>query len=1039
MATTRDYIDYLNDQVDIAPVNSQEELDAAQLIQSLMEQHALETKIQEFDAPSSGSGPYRIAMMMLFIGLVLSGFYGTPAGTVGVVIVFIIAALFLLKELGYDFLAGLGGRARSQNVIGVHRAEGPLVMKGNRPIVIVAHYDTARESFLYRKPFATVQPFMKRYAPACIAIASVLGIFQIFGFVPEIARRVLWVIGLMVSLPLLTLGIESIYRRFSSCTDGANDNKAGVAAMLGVMSKVRPGDDAATGYAQIAAERRASMPAEPEEEEGEPEDESFDEEYDDEPSDDFDLEGFGLDEVADVPVADEYVAVEAVDDEPMYEPAPEAEAEPAPEPEAAYEPTFEPEYEAADAFVPEPEPVFEPVTPATFEVETDEQLIDADLGAMPYEEPVEAPQVADDVILDAEFEVLDEEAEAPVAPAAPVEEPFAAPDSYVEEEAVAYNDAVVENAYDTFGEMPLDELPAEDEDLYAGLDTIPVEQEEESEEEQEEEPYSFVPSFARVRHAEPEPEPVEPEVAPQIVTDRYETVEGVRHGKDVISSLRMLPSSCKIEYVEPRLVSRTVRPEDEVDRADFGVLAPGAGHEDAYDYGDGEDEVEGFSFGGIFDKVRGFFANLGRRRQENMVLDASYEEANDDYDNLNDDFAYDFEPLPEQAYQPASEPVYVPEASYMPEPVYVPEPEFEPLDPTLGATDPNLAMDDEPFDSVIAPGISFTDEPLPTDEEIDLMDGSGLTEVVEDDLSTTNPQLIKPAPKAEAIDDPMWGTSEYVPPVRSVGRRASLFDLPDPSSLPQDPFGKAPKNVAPKEQASSSSLSLVEDDDFEDDEHWKGGATTRAGLRTDEEGAEETAFEDAPFDDMPFGAMSFDAMSDIEDFANADVEPLDEQEQEELRDAILSMRDDELVAHDIWFVALGASELNHAGMASFLRENRSKIRGAFMVNLSCIGAGELNLLSSEGLINTRRTDRRVMRLLSNIADDLHIPIKKSAHIWEDTDATQAMRKSVRALTIMGLENGVPALSHTMEDTYDNVDPAQVSDVTAMLTELIRRS
>ena len=95
MATTRDYIDYLNDQVDIAPANSQEELDAAQLIQSLMEQHALETKIQEFDAPSSGSAPYRIAMMMLFIGLLLSGFYGTPAATVGIVLVFIVAALFL--------------------------------------------------------------------------------------------------------------------------------------------------------------------------------------------------------------------------------------------------------------------------------------------------------------------------------------------------------------------------------------------------------------------------------------------------------------------------------------------------------------------------------------------------------------------------------------------------------------------------------------------------------------------------------------------------------------------------------------------------------------------------------------------------------------------------------------------------------------------------------------------------------------------------------------------------------------------------------
>ena len=166
---------------------------------------------------------------------------------------------------------------------------------------------------------------------------------------------------------------------------------------------------------------------------------------------------------------------------------------------------------------------------------------------------------------------------------------------------------------------------------------------------------------------------------------------------------------------------------------------------------------------------------------------------------------------------------------------------------------------------------------------------------------------------------------------------------------------------------------------------------------------------------------------------------MDTVEQEELRDTILSMSDDELLAHDIWFVALGASELNHAGMMAFLRENRSKIRGAFMVNLSCIGAGALNMLTHEGLLNTRRTDRRVLRMLTNIADDLHIPLERSNHAWEETDATPAMRRSVRALTIMGLENGVPALSHTADDTADAIDPGQASDVAAMVTELIRRA
>ncbi|MDO5709499.1 MAG: hypothetical protein Q4G41_05225, partial [Coriobacteriales bacterium] len=93
MATTRDYIDYLNDQIDIAPTNSQEELQAAQLIQQLMDQHGVETRLQEFGTRSAGNLPYRIVMILLFIGLALSGFYGTPVAAAGVVIVFICGAL----------------------------------------------------------------------------------------------------------------------------------------------------------------------------------------------------------------------------------------------------------------------------------------------------------------------------------------------------------------------------------------------------------------------------------------------------------------------------------------------------------------------------------------------------------------------------------------------------------------------------------------------------------------------------------------------------------------------------------------------------------------------------------------------------------------------------------------------------------------------------------------------------------------------------------------------------------------------------------
>ena len=148
MSSTRNYLDYLDDKVDISPVNSQEELDEAQLIRSLMDEHGLETSMQEFSAPLSAELPHAVLYIVLVLGTLLSGFLGSRVALVGLALVVVSFALLAARYSGRDPLARLGRRANSQNVIGVHRASGPLVMKGNRPIVIVAHYDSPSEDFL---------------------------------------------------------------------------------------------------------------------------------------------------------------------------------------------------------------------------------------------------------------------------------------------------------------------------------------------------------------------------------------------------------------------------------------------------------------------------------------------------------------------------------------------------------------------------------------------------------------------------------------------------------------------------------------------------------------------------------------------------------------------------------------------------------------------------------------------------------------------------------------------------------------------------
>jgi len=711
MAMTHDYLEYLDEQIGISPAGSQEELQAAQTISDLMKQHEVDTEIEEFDARTfSKLGP-AVFLALLFVGAFCLAVGSGAVTIVGLLLVAVAMVVFVLRYLGTDLLNGFGPTSRSQNVVAYHAASGELAAKGNRPIVIVAHYDAPHESFLYSSVVARYVPVLKKYSPYCALAVAFCAFIRILVFIPAPARRVISWVGLIAAIPLLILAIGVFVERFSPCTLGANDNKASVAALLGVLEKVCP-----TGEAPVTHRPR--------------------------------------------------------------------------------------------------------VTPAL----------------------VAAPPV-------------------------------------------------------------------------------------------------------------PTPEPV----------------LGVRHGRETVESLGILPEACEIEYVdetsahEPEKYA-TAEPEgDETAPIDVGTVS-----------GPEETRVD-----------------------------------------------------------PAGVPGF------------------------------GLVMDD------------------PADETLPDKDATGLYNSEEAyDLGDTQPTTRARAPKPAAPEDPEWGKTTYAPKVSSVARRASLFDLPDPSEATVDPFAtdpdatriatsQAPRdnmaqklaqnntNNARRIQTSGSSSTSASDpvsspatgvpdipvitssgrssepaekkhrfrifgnkhgvsdnDEWDDDPNgWKGGAATRSGLRMVDDG-EDVSEEAAE------GAVG----------------------EEELREAVLSMADDELISHDIWFVALGASDIDHAGMKAFLGKHRSAIRGAFLINLSCVGAGNLSALNREGLLNVRRADRRLMRLLSGTASDLHIPLTQVAYDQGTTDATLAMRQSVRAITLVGIEDtGMPALSHTAEDTLENVDADQAASVAELVTEVIRRS
>lgn len=885
--SARKYLEYIDQQVTIAPANSQEELQAANTIAEVFKAHDLDTQVQEFGVSAATPFIRGVLQILLMASILLGGLGAGPLPLVFGVVGVACAIVLTLDSLGHDLIASVTSGARSQNVVAVHRATGDKVVKGARPIVILAHYDTPRESILYNPSLAGFQSIVRKLAFYCAPVCGVVCVIEAF-VAGSAFGRVLWLIGILAALPVALLGAAAVAEKFAPCSLGSNDNKASVAAMFDILNAVRPVAD--------------------------------------------DLNGF--------------VPSPAVVDQPQDGPDDDVISQEPPE-----QPT------------PKPEPVV--VREEVFGTRHGKEIVES-LGMLPvdceldYVEPkivrVETP--ASNSVPAAATPVVPASSilAEPVETTEPTGQPLDDAVDVADDEATG--DEASQDAYDEqlVGDYPMDDQNGEYIDGSHGI-------------------AAFI----------------------DVVKDVFEKIATALSG--LIAAAQ-----------ERAAVARQAAADAAAAAAEAKEAAVAS--EDASTDGESVDDV-----------------------------------ASDDVEQVSDS-----------------------------------DPESE--------SNEELSAEETTKMAPIDDAVSVTGDG----------DTAGLEAMGTDDPDATRPvpQVVVDEPASP--DDPDWGKTDFRPAQSPVSRRAVLFDLPDPSQAEADPLASvsdapAPRRVpavpavdslpevdpapastdgetvmmpamplddedtqvsdAPvqhltvdplqsatpsqpakkrglfgrrkkKDQESMSDWLGVNDtydarsvgdeiggwDNFDSEDGWKGGAAVGVQFRVvdDESGQQD-------------GAMEFEVPSE-----------------REMREAILHMGDDMLVAHDIWFVALGSSELDHAGTDAFLSDYRTACRGAFVINLDCVGAGELTLLGQEGVHNRRRADRRLVRMLTNTAQDLHIPLSRDMKTNMTTDATAVMRSSMRAVTIAGLNpQGVPALSHTQEDTLDQVDPNQISDVADLVCELIRRS
>ena len=1029
MANTQNYINHLLQNTGITPACSEEERLAAEDIAQIFRNHGFDPEVQEFNAPAPSRMAFAVTGILAFAGALLMGI-GGGIGLVGTLLAIVGAVLYVLERTGRPVISRLGKTGVSQNVIAYHKASGPLASPRNRPVVVVAHYDSPRAELLAREPYAPYRALIAKLLPIATIAPAAIAILRILPL-PGALKVLLWIVAILASLVALANAANIISNRFVlPYTSGSVCNKSSVAAMLGVMDNVAPyqgenefPDDIpfdtyfgeqkrrAEEMARAAAEYAAAQqqndygntieyeePAYTEDEYGQPvapegeQGEAFDEQIDG-------FEGASADETLIGVIAPESQVQDISAEEPV---ADESAAESAEEPAAA---------EQA-----EPEPKL--YRNAAGNIRFGSDAIRA-LGMLPEsctldyeegEEPTFEPAPQPDPVVAAqpdEANAVETEADAETAidPAAGLDvmAPAPAPEELdnTEDDYDAYPQRVsYESDTDFSAELPVTTPHA---DIASAFSSIGASAS-----------HFFKGAFEKGK---------------KLVDDFEEKRAAAREAAEREAAAQQQAAEAERERAAQEFEQNDAEQPVSVDVADATTSfeAPQPSPADV------AGETATFETQQPVDSTVSFDATMTFEKQGTAIaepLSAPVEDEPAAPDTVED--------------QSVAEQVAADSSEQEPEPVAPEAPQADesrpystqiftmpaPSDP--GATVANAAPSQaETVDALMAQ-ISSQASPRPNMN-------------VPDPASAPAP--MPSASPLASVPDPSMPSMQQA----NVASRTSLFDLPDPSAQVNDPFataqGPEPTSapVVPPMPVSSDvqpleTISAPAAPAAKPQKRGLGGLFGRKKKNEQDSMSDWLGVED-DYDAKKSGRGigSWDNFEDDDDGWKGGATSSDGASAEDMLAAVASMGDDELLGHDIWFVATGASDCDGAGMKAFLAAHRDKLRGVFFINLESIGAGRLSVVTVEGEQQLLKGDRRIMNLVNKVCKSFHVDCGAFEMPYAKTDAYAALEASRRALTIAGVDGPRLACAHTEDDLPYNVNPTNIATVSEVVTEVIRRS
>ncbi|MGN0047175.1 MAG: hypothetical protein ACI37P_07660 [Eggerthellaceae bacterium] len=140
---------------------------------------------------------------------------------------------------------------------------------------------------------------------------------------------------------------------------------------------------------------------------------------------------------------------------------------------------------------------------------------------------------------------------------------------------------------------------------------------------------------------------------------------------------------------------------------------------------------------------------------------------------------------------------------------------------------------------------------------------------------------------------------------------------------------------------------------------------------------------------------------------------------------------------EIWFVALGAENSNHAGIKAFIDEHEAELKGSIVVNLEALGAGYLSGITKEGVFKKCSPSTRLKRFLRSATQLSGVTAGTAEMTWRDSTSSYAMKRGLQAISLVGMDGQKPALMGQSDDVLENVEEEVLQDNVAYLMALLR--